>query len=90
MTVIAPLQTCALEAIEARVMRSWLREILVSLSVAVITLSTFAVAIAVGLLVSIEIDSSSWWVGATASIAFLLFVVLPLRLWWVMKNARGL
>ena len=69
-------------------MSNWLREILVSLSVALITLSLFAVAIAVGLFVAIEIDGGSWWVGATASIAFLLFVVLPLRLWWVMKNAR--
>ena len=65
-----------------------LREILLSVSAAAITLLTFAAAIAVGAVISIEIAGGSWWVGAAASGAFLLFVVLPLRLWWVMKNAR--
>jgi hypothetical protein len=69
-------------------MRALLREILISLCVAGITLSIFAVAIAVGLLASIAIDSGGWLVGATVSIAFLLVVVLPLRLWWVTRNAR--
>ena len=61
-------------------MSNWLREFLVSVSVAVIILSIFAVAIAAGVFVAIEIDSGSWWVGATASIAFLLCLVLPLGL----------
>jgi hypothetical protein len=69
-------------------MPAWLREIFVSLSIAAITLLAFALAIAVGLLVSSVISNGSWWVSATAAVAFLLLVLLPLRLWWVMRTAR--
>ena len=69
-------------------MPTWLRETLVSISIAAITLSTFAVAIAVGVLISTTMSSGSWWVGATTAVAFLVLVALPLRLWWVMKKSR--
>jgi hypothetical protein len=59
---------------EVRVSSS-LREILVSAGVALMTLSIFAAAIAVGLLVGT--GTGRWWAGATAALAFLAFVILP-------------
>ena len=58
-------------------MPTWLRETLVSISIAAITLSTFAVAIAVGVLISITIGSGSWWVGATTAVLFSCSLLCP-------------
>src|SRR5262245_55059169 len=69
-------------------MRGLFREMLVSLCVAAITLSVFAVAIAIGLLASMAIGDGSWLVGAPVSIVFLLIVFLRLRLLWMTGNAR--
>ena len=63
-----------------------IREILSTLIAAAITLLAFVVAIAFGVLVSVEVTDGSWLVGVLASVAFLLFVVLPVRLWWVMRH----
>jgi len=64
----------------------FLREILATISAGAITLFAFLFAIAFGVFISGEIANGSWLVGMLASVGFLLFVVLPLRLWWVMKR----
>jgi hypothetical protein len=69
-------------------MPNWLREILISASVALVTLTAFALAISFGVFVSISIGDASPWLGVVAAIGFLLFVVLPIRLWWVLNRAR--
>jgi hypothetical protein len=69
-------------------MPKWLREILVSLGVAAITLLAFAVAISFGIVVAIKLANGSFWIGAAAALCFLMLVVLPLRLLWVIKKSR--
>ena len=69
-------------------MPKWLREFLVSVGVIAITLTIFAVAIALGFFVSIKLAQGSFWMGVAVAISFLVFVVLPLRLWWVSRKAR--
>jgi hypothetical protein len=69
-----------------RAMSTWLREILVSLTVAAITLLTFAIAVAVGVLVSIDIGGRNWLVGASVALGFLVCLAGPLL--WVMKRMR--
>jgi hypothetical protein len=69
-------------------MPEWLREILISLSVAAVTATVTLVTIVFGFFVAIEIGDSRPLVGAIAAVAFLLFVVVPLRLWWIMWRDR--
>jgi hypothetical protein len=66
---------------------AFLREILATISAVAITLFAFLVAIAFGVLVLVKITNGGWLVGMLASVGFLLFVVLPLRLWWVIKRS---
>jgi len=67
---------------------TWLVEILVSAAVAARTIAVFAAAVAFGILVAIKIGEGNPWVAAAAAIAVLLFVVLPLRLWWFVGSWR--
>jgi hypothetical protein len=60
----------------------WLREILVSVGVAARTITVFAAAVALGILVAIKIGEGNPWIAAAAAVSVLLFVVLPVRLWW--------
>jgi len=69
-------------------MPKWLREILVSVGVAARTITVFAVAVAFGVFVAIKIGEGNPWVAAAAAAGFLLFVVLPVRLWWLMRRSR--
>jgi len=67
---------------------TWLREILVSVGVAARTISVFAAAVAFGILVAIKIGEGNPWIAAAAAVGVLLFVVLPMRLWWLMSRSR--
>jgi hypothetical protein len=69
-------------------MPKWLREILVSVGVAAITLVIFAVAIVFGVVVASQLADGSFWVGVAATLGFLILVVLPLRLLWVVRRSR--
>jgi hypothetical protein len=71
-------------------MANWYREVLVSLSVAARVVAIFAVAVVFGVLVSLKIGNGNLWIAATAAASLLLFVVLPIRLWWLRKRAREL
>jgi hypothetical protein len=67
---------------------TWLEEILVSAGVAARTIAVFAAAVAFGMLVAIKIGEGSPWIAAAAAVGLLLFVVLPVRLWWLMSSSR--
>jgi hypothetical protein len=67
-------------------MPTWLLEILASLGAAAITLMIFAAALAFGIFVTIKIGGGNPWVGVAAAVAVLLFVALPLRLWFVTRR----
>jgi len=67
---------------------TWLREILVSIGVAARTITVFAAAVAFGILVAIKFGEGNPWIGAAAAVGVLLFVVLPVRLWWLMRRSR--
>jgi len=67
---------------------TWFREILLSAAVAVRTIAVFAVAVAFGVVVAIKIDGGNLWVAAALAAGLLLFVVLPVRLWWVTSHSR--
>ena len=60
----------------------WLWEILSSLAVAARILTVFGVAIILGVLIATKIGNWNPWIAAAAACAVLLFVVLPVRLWW--------
>jgi hypothetical protein len=65
-----------------------LREILVSVGIAARTMTVFAVAVAFGVLVAIKIGEGNPWIAAAAAVGVLLFVVLPVRLWWIGSRVR--
>jgi len=67
---------------------TWLGEILISLAVAARTIAVFAAAVAFGIFVAIKIGEGNPWIAAAAAIGVLLFVVLPVRLWWLMSSSR--
>jgi uncharacterized membrane protein len=67
---------------------TWLGEILVSVTVAARTIAVFAAAVAFGILVAIKVGEGSPWIAAAIAAAFLLFVVLPVRLWWSINDSR--
>jgi len=60
----------------------WLWEILASLGVAARIITVFGVAIVLGVLIATKIGNWNPWIAAAAACAVLLFVVLPVRLWW--------
>jgi hypothetical protein len=62
---------------------TWLREILVSVGVAARTITVFGAAVVLGILVAIKIGEGNPWIAAAAAVGVLLFVVLPVRLWWL-------
>jgi hypothetical protein len=59
----------------------------VSVGVAARTITVFAAAVALGILVAIKIGEGTPWIAAAAAVGVLLFVVLPVRLWWL--GSRG-
>jgi hypothetical protein len=67
---------------------TWLGEILVSVAVAARTIAVFATAVAFGILVAIKIGEGNPWIAAAAALGLLIFVVLPVRLWWSISNSR--
>lgn len=67
---------------------TWLGEVLVSVAVAARTIAVFAVAVAFGILVAIKIGEGNPWIAAAAAAGLLLFVVLPVRLWWSIDSSR--
>ena len=67
---------------------TWLGEILISVTVAARTIAVFAAAVAFGILVAIKIGEGSPWIAAAAAAALILFVVLPVRLWWSISSSR--
>ena len=72
-----------------KLMPEWLREILVSLSVATVTTMVLVATIAFGVFVAIKIGDGRPMVAVVAAVGFLLFVVLPLRLWLTMRRSRS-
>jgi len=62
---------------------TWLREILASVGVAARTITVFGAAVVLGILVAIKIGGGNPWIAAAAAVSVLLFVVLPVRLWWL-------
>jgi hypothetical protein len=67
----------------------WLWEILSSLGVAARILTVFGVAIVLGVLIATKIGNWNPWIAAAAACAVLLFVVLPVRLWWSFPGMRS-
>jgi len=67
----------------------WLWEILSSLAVAARILTVFGVAIVLGVLIATKIGNWNPWIAAAAACAVLLFVVLPVRLWWSLPRMRS-
>jgi hypothetical protein len=74
--------------LRSELLPKWLREILVSVAVATRTITVFALAIAFGVCVAIKLGEGNPWVGAGTATGFLLFVVLPLRLWWMVGRSQ--
>jgi hypothetical protein len=62
--------------------QSWLWEILASLGVAARIITVFDAAIVLGVLIATKIGNWNPWIAAVATCAVLVFVVLPVRLWW--------
>jgi hypothetical protein len=69
-------------------MPTWLREILVSAAVAARTITVFAAAVVFGVFVASKFGEGNLWVAAAAAVGALLFVVLPVRLWWLRRRSR--
>jgi hypothetical protein len=67
---------------------TWLQEIMVSLGVAAATIAIFAAAVAFGILVAVKMGAGNAWIAAAAALGVLLFVVLPVRLWWLTSRSR--
>jgi hypothetical protein len=80
-SVMAPLANSALPI--------WVWEILASLGVAARIIIVFAVAVVFGVLIAIKIGNWNPWIAAAAACAVLLFVVLPVRLWWSSPGMRS-
>jgi hypothetical protein len=66
----------------------WLWEILASLGVAAI-ITVFGAAIVLGVLIATKIGNWNPWIAAAATCAVLLFVVLPVRLWWSFPGMKS-
>jgi hypothetical protein len=67
---------------------AWLGEILASVTVAARTIAVFAAAVTFGILVATKIGEGNLWIAAAAALGLLLFVVLPVRLWWSTSGSR--
>jgi hypothetical protein len=71
-------------------MANWYREVLVSVSVAARVVAIFAVAVVLGVLVSLKLGNGNLWIATAAAAGLLLFIVLPIRLWWLRRRVREL
>jgi hypothetical protein len=67
----------------------WLWEILASLGVAARIITVFGAAIVLGVLIATKIGNWNPWIAAAATCAVLLFVVLPVRLWWSFPGMKS-
>jgi hypothetical protein len=67
----------------------WLWEILASVGVAARIITVFGVAIVLGFLIATKIGNWNPWIAAAAACAVLLFVVLPVRLWWSFPGMKS-
>jgi hypothetical protein len=67
----------------------WLWEILASVGVAARIITVFGVAIVLGVLIATKIGNWNPWIAAAAACAVLLFVVLPVRLWWSFPGMKS-
>jgi len=56
------------------------------LSSAALTASALALSLGIGFF-AWRLTGANLWIGVLAAFCFLLFVVIPLRLWWVMKTS---
>jgi len=63
-------------------MAPWYREPVISALLAARVLAVFAFSIILGLFVALKIGHDNIWMAAAVSAGFLLFVILPIRLWW--------
>jgi hypothetical protein len=70
-------------------MPTWLWEILISLGLAIRVLTVFIVSVAFGIFMALKVGDGKPWVAAAFTAGVLVFVVLPLRLWWIMRRSRG-
>ena len=59
----------------------WYREAVISAIIAGRAVALFALSIIFGVLVALKIGHSNVWTAAAVSAGFLLFVILPIRLW---------
>jgi hypothetical protein len=73
--------------LECSAVPKWLKEILAILRVAAITVAILAIAVAMGIAVAIKIGNGNPWVAVVTAFASLLFIFLPLRLWWIMRRS---
>jgi hypothetical protein len=67
----------------------WLWEILASLGVAARIITVFGAVIVLGVLIATKIGNWNPWIAAAATCAVLLFVVLPVRLWWSFPGMKS-
>lgn len=66
-----------------------LRMSLARIGVVLFTIAIFAGAIAFGIFVAISYGDGHPGVAVATTLGVLLFVVLPLRLWWVLWRSRS-
>jgi hypothetical protein len=66
----------------------WLEETLLSAGIAARIIAVFAAAVALGILVAIKVGEGNPWMAAGIAAGLLLFVVLPVRLWWLSRSPR--
>ena len=52
-------------------------------------IAIFATAVAFGIFVAIKIGEGNPWIAAATAIGVLLFVVLPVRLWFLSRDPVG-
>jgi hypothetical protein len=67
----------------------WLRELLASVGIAARIITVFGAAVVFGVLIAIKIGNWNPWIAAAVACAVLLFVVLPVRLWWSFPGMRS-
>lgn len=70
-------------------MLSWLKYCLSMIGRAVLTIAVLVVAVAFGIAVQHQFGGS-FWVVVCGTIAFLLFVVLPLRVAFILHRSKAL
>lgn len=66
----------------------WIREIALSLAVTIRSIAMFALAIGFSLLLAMKFGQGNLWIATLAAVGFLLFIVLPVRLWWAVGKSQ--